>query len=299
MLPPSVPATSAHGDASRAPSPVRCLLAHWGSQVMWNRPNIDYVQTEDLPWSTIPAGNFGAGELHKVLSEDSDDGSRTALVRIRQEHQGRFIGAVDIYVLEGDGDLNGKPLYPGHYYYFPAGGHVRCRPDVQRTTLFVATVGSSLFHPMTSVSDPSAAPNDHIHLDTEELPWHSAAWASDSAPSVFDKLLRSSPEEVRLIAMLPGHKSDAEERHPTSEESFRICGDLLFGTKGLMTAGAYFFHRPDVWHCPSGTRTGSMSLVRTSGALTTEFRNAPQGSSWNELRRRGYANVRSPAVGTE
>jgi len=266
---------------------------------MWNRRDIDFIQSQDLPWTMVPLGDFGAGELQKVLSADSTDGSRTILLRLHNPVVGRLHGAADIYVLEGDGELNGYPLRAGHYFYVAPGGWVNCRPGVTRTTLYAGLNGSSLLDEVVHRAD-AVKSEECTHIDTEELDWSNPDWGGErgTAPAVFAKILRrSASEEVRLIAMLPGHKSDAEEQHDVSEESFRLSGDLLFGERGLMVAGAYFFHSARLWHCPSGSRYGSMSIVRTSGPLTTNYRSPKPGSNWHELAQRGYANYRSPALG--
>lgn len=52
---------------------------------MWNRENVEFIQSQDLAWEHVPAGEFGAAGsgVRKLLSEDKEDGAITSLVKFR------------------------------------------------------------------------------------------------------------------------------------------------------------------------------------------------------------------------
>ena len=108
-------------------------------------------------------------------------------------------------------------------------------------------------------------------------------------PGAMVKELRRSDEVyIYLAAMLPGWRSELEESHPVYEESFKIYGDVLMGSRGVMREGAYFFRAPDVFHGPLYSRTGTMSFIRSDAATTTTYREPAVGGTWAELARDAY-----------
>ncbi|OLF14093.1 hypothetical protein BLA60_02710 [Actinophytocola xinjiangensis] len=255
---------------------------------MWNRPDVDFVHTADLPWVLPADGEFGAtgGGRKRVLSRDPGDGAETAVHRIADRCRGVLAAEVDAYVLAGGGLLNGRPVEVNDYLHIDAGSAVDLRPGVRGLVLycgFWATPGLTAGDGPDGVSVTS----------TERLTWTPATWSGEVelAPGAMLKTLRHDDRAyIYLAAMMPGWRSEAEESHPVYEESFKIYGDVLMGARGVMRDGAYFFRSPDVFHGPLYSRGGTMSFIRSDAATTTEYRDPPPGGAWNELARQAYVD---------
>lgn len=264
---------------------------------MWDRDDVDFIQSQSVPWTVVPKGAFGQGERQRTLSEVRDGGAATVVLQVRNRHAGVLAAGADVYVLEGGGLLNGRRLAADHYVYLQPGGWVDLRPGPWRTTLYVGYLGAPALAEAVAESDGP----ELLHIDVRTLPWGAQEWSSGEdlqAGAAVKWLRRSEAVDVMLAGMLPGWCSDAEESHPNHEESFRLHGDLLQGARGVMRAGAYSFRSPGVWHCPMGTDGGTISLIRSHGATTTDYRPSQVGT-WSELSAAAYGGRLSPAVEPE
>jgi hypothetical protein len=260
---------------------------------MWNRRDVDFIQSQDIPWTYTKAGEFGEGELQRLLSRDAGDGACTVISRFRNRQAGALTGGADVYILEGDGTLNGFPMEPGHYFYIPPGTIIDCIPGAGRTTLYMGFFAAPELRP------DGGARRDIHHAFSEDLAWTTPTWSGDTplAAGVSIKWLRRDERgDLMLAGFQPGWKSEPEEAHPVWEEAFRLYGDLLQGARGRMRAGAYSFRSPDVWHAPLYTRGGTLSLTRSSAPSTTVFRDPAPGRELDALVRTAYAGFESPAL---
>lgn len=256
---------------------------------MWNRPDVDFIQTQDVPWERVPDGDFGAcgGGLKRVLSRDDQAGAETAVVQVRDLQRGVTRSDVDLYVCSGAGTVNGETVTTGDYVYVPAGTPVDLQPSVKGLTVY-----SGFWGPATLDGDGEAATDEpilRVHPDEER--WVGATWSGDTEllPGAMVKRLRQAEGvNIYLAAMLPGWRCEAEESHPVYEESFKIYGDVLMGARGVMRDGAYFYRSPDVFHGPLYSRTGTMSFIRSNGPTTTTYRDPGPGGSWEELAAHAY-----------
>lgn len=257
---------------------------------MWNRPDVDFIQSQDVTWQPIPIGEFGAkgGGRKRVLSNDAKAGAETALVQVKDLQEGVLGSDVDIYVVGGQGTLNGQPLLTGDYVFAPAGSAVAIQPSVRGLQVYYGSWGSpSLESRVEVVTDGAGL----IHRHPEEERWAPAGWSGDVElePGAMVKQLRQSDGvNIYLAAMLPGWRCISEESHPVYEESFKIYGDVLMGARGVMWEGAYFFRSPGVFHGPLYSRTGTMSFIRSNAPTTTTYRAPGPGGTWNELAANAY-----------
>lgn len=260
---------------------------------MWQRADVDFIQTQDLPWTLVPPGSFGqGGGLQRVLST-ADNGARTAIVQFRNRQLGVLEGGGDVYVLEGGGTLNGRPFAAGDYFHIPPGSLVDCAPGLPRTVLYMGFFGPP------RLLDDSGPRSDIRHERLEALPWAAPEWSGETPlePGAMIKWVRRDASgTIYLAAMLPGWKSTPEEAHPVYEESFKLHGDMLMGARGVMWPGAYFYRSPNVFHGPLYTRTGTMSFVRSSAPTTTVYREPQPGGRWDELASLAYGGHQHPAL---
>lgn len=261
---------------------------------MWQRPDVDFIQTQDVAWQPIPDGTFAAGGQHRVLSEDPEDGAHTAIVRFRNLVHGRLAAGADVFVLEGSGTLNGATVHPLDYLFLRPDTTVQWDPS-SRTTIYFGPFGA----PLLDRPERGEVPALEV-VASENLPWVSAGWADTDTlePGAAMKWLRrDGPGMVLLAAMLPGWKSRFIESHPIYEESFKLTGDILMGRRGVMHPGAYFYRGPDVAHGPLYSRTGTMSLIRWSAPATSVFVEPTADSRWEVLAQGAYRDAPPPALG--
>lgn len=255
---------------------------------MWNRSDVDFVHTADLPWELPGESEFGfaGGGRKRVLSRDPGDGAETAVHRIADRQRGVLAAEADVYVLAGSGVLNGRPIEVNDYLHVDAGSIVDLRPGVRGLVLYCG------FWATPALADGDG-PDGVTVTATESLKWTPATWSGEVelAPGAMLKTLRHDDRAyIYLAAMMPGWRSESEEAHPVYEESFKIYGDVLMGARGVMRDGSYFFRSPDVFHGPLYSRGGTMSFIRSDAATTTEYRDPPPGGAWNELARQAYVD---------
>ncbi|GAB3434678.1 DUF4437 domain-containing protein [Actinophytocola sediminis] len=255
---------------------------------MWNRADVDFTHTTDLPWDRPAADEFGfaGGGRKRLLSRDPGDGAETAVHRIADRQTGVLAAEADLYVLGGGGVLNDRPIGVNDYLHVAAGSAIDLRPGPRGLVLYCGFWATPAF----AAGDGA----DGVTVTaTERLKWTPATWSGDVelAPGAMLKMLRDDDRAyIYLAAMMPGWRSEAEEAHPVYEESYKVYGDVLMGARGVMRAGSYFFRSPDVFHGPLYSRGGTMSFIRSDAATTTEYRDPPPGGAWDELAGQAYVD---------
>jgi hypothetical protein len=244
---------------------------------MWNRPDVDFVRTQDLAWEhVLPAELGGArgGGLRKVLSADPDDGARTELLAFTNAQLGTLAPACDAFVISGTGRINGEPYRPGTYVHSTPGGALHWEPGPGPTVLYAGHFGTPSFE---SSDGPGQVTVKHETRDE----WVAMGWRGEEAqPSdVRIRWLRQDDDGiVFLVGMLAGYTAPMEEVHPVYEESFKIAGDLMLGRRGVVKPGGYFFRSPETWHGPLYSRTGNLSIIRKNGFGSTDYRDPVAGT---------------------
>jgi len=260
---------------------------------MWDRQDVDFIQSQDVTWSTVPAGTFAAGEQQRLLSADRSDGALTAIVQFRNRVRGRLAAGADVFVLEGAGTLNRQAIQRSDYVRLDPGADIDWLP-MGRTVIYFGPFAAPRLDPGDA---PAPPPLEIKH--TERVPWVPAGWAEADAlePGAAMKwLCQEGPALVLLSGMLPGWKSPRVESHPIYEESFKLTGDILMGRRGVMRPGAYFYRGPDVEHGPLYTRTGTTSLIRWNAPATSVFSEPPPDGRWDALAATAYGATAAPAT---
>ena len=261
---------------------------------MWNRADVDFIQSQDVARQWSEEGTFGAGAggSRRLLSRDQADGAETAICQVTTRQSGSLASDLDLYVLHGEATLNGTVFSAGDYAYVPAGAQLHLVPSVLRLTLYCGFWGPPSFQAGTGPRDPRLT-----IVRPEALSWTPAGWAPGTKlePGAMTKVLRDDERAfIYLAAMVPGWHCDLAEAHPVYEESFKVYGDTLMGSRGVMRAGAYFFRSPDVFHGPLYSRAGTMSFIRSDGRTSTQYREPEPGCTWQELSSRAYAGAADP-----
>ncbi len=249
---------------------------------MWNRPDVDFISTQDLPWAPVPGGQFGSGHgggLRKTFSVDEEDGARTELLAFTNRQQGVLSAQTDIFVIAGRGTVNDEPYAPGTYLHAQAMTELDWVPGVGETVLYFGPHSTPEF-----AAGPGSGTLTVMHETRDE--WVSMGWRGDE-PQPADVrirwLRRDEAGIVFLVGMLPGYTAINEEKHPVYEESFKIAGDLMLGRRGVVKPGGYFFRSPQTWHGPLYSRTGNLSLIRKNDFGSTDYRDPLPGHDLGSL----------------
>lgn len=261
---------------------------------MWNRRDVETLQSRDLPWAVVTDGQFGArgSGLSRTLSSDPEDGAVTQIIRIHDAQFGTLRCKLDMFVLSGSARVNGQLVRTGSYVFVPAGSRFDVEPVASRTG-FVAYYGfwGTPVHDRTA---PSGDPAGMVVKDSLTMPWDVPEWSGDTRlePGVGVKWFRRDEDGIVFMSgMLPGWKCLEEESHPVYEESFKITGTILMGGRGIMTPGSYFYRSPDVFHGPLYSADGTTSFIRSNAPTTTTYRRPADDLLWENLEPMAYGNT--------
>lgn len=241
---------------------------------MLNRPHVEFVQAQMLPWRRVPLGAARPDSEYKFLSRDAETGACTCLTRYTpgwSREGDEFMSATEeFYVLEGAIEINGIQFGTDHYGYLPRGVLRRTMSAPQGAVVLTFFDAQPDTHPVTADTVLNEA--EILHRDVLHMPWDMRVNDSKLAHlGISRKDLRTDPvtgERTFLSMMLPHSEPPGSqgprESHPIVEESFMIAGSLV-GPQGEMHAGAYFWRPPGIPHGPFGTRWGAVALIRFVG----------------------------------
>lgn len=239
---------------------------------MLDRPHIEFIQAQTLPWRRIPPGRARPDAEYKFLSRDPADGACTCLIRYPPGWAREAAEALDateeFYVLDGSIEVDDVHCGPDHYGYLPAGSPrtpMASRDGAVVLSFFDREPG---FASRAEVSDSAAA----IHRDVLHMPWDMRLNDPKLAHlGISRKALREDPAtgERSFLSMILPHAEPPgargpRETHPTVEECYVLAGSLV-GPHGEMHAGAYFWRPAGIPHGPFGTRWGCVALIRFLG----------------------------------
>jgi len=231
------------------------------------RPHIEFVQSLELPAQTLADGPF-AGAARRVLSVDEESGASTATLATPAGWSGAVGGdgrPVELFVLRGALELEGRSLAAGCYARVPAG----------HAALALTGEGDVL----VMIDEPQSDDEESVQItDTNELRWVASALAA-VPPGLVNKRLRQDPrtgDRTWVASCVPGWMEERAELHPTVEEALMLSGDLVLGTRGAMTPGCYFWRPPMVPHGPMYSRDGAQFFFRTKGGtLEVDYETVP------------------------
>lgn len=251
------------------------------------RPFIEYMQTQRLPW--LDAGSVGLGVLGgaqvRVLSEDRDSGACSLLVRFPagwRRDGGILTADEEVFVVRGALTI-GERSYPRFgYAHLPAG---------YRSGTASATEGAIALVFYSGRPEAVAAGEHAAKLATERVVEYLNAldgeWGANFhpqfPPGAGRKWLRRDPvtgDDTWVLGTMPLRSGRRAEKHPVVEEMFLLSGEL-HGHLGTMRPGAYFWRPPEEWHGPFGSLTGNLFLFRTvGGPLSTVYRDDESEFTW-------------------
>jgi hypothetical protein len=250
------------------------------------RPFIEFIQSQALPWREGRYGGGGPGLRSKVLSLDPDTGASTLLIEYpagwtsRSDGVPRHLGIdEEFFVLAGDLLIDDVRYGAKTYAHLPAGF----------TRLRTATSGGAVvltFYSGEPVARDGAGQCDERRQVTY-LDGLAGGWGGNFHPQfpagAGRKFLRRDPidgDETWLLGTMPLRSGRRPEKHPVVEEMYLLSGELV-GPLGVMHAGCYFWRPPEEWHGPFGSLTGNLMLFRTKGGpLSTTYAEHEAGFTW-------------------
>lgn len=248
----------------------------------------EFLQSQLLDWQQGLYGGGFADVTSKLLSLDEETGASSTLVRFPAGYDRRepFHLTVDqeLFVLEGDLDIDGQAHRRYTYAHLPAGW------QHQRVSSQGGAVVLAFYSGEPRVVD-GEAPADLLD-ESRAVPFVDAfdgEWGANFHPKfpagAGRKFLRRDPhdgEETWVLGTMPLRWGRRREKHPVVEEMYLLSGELV-GHRGRMHAGAYFWRPPEEWHGPFGSPTGNLMIFRTKGGpLSTVYEEDLVPFDWNE-----------------
>lgn len=243
---------------------------------MDNRPYIEFVQAQCLPWRRIGPGLARPDVEYKMLSRDAATGACSILMRYpagwSREGPEHIAAAEEFYILDGSLQMDDQVYHADCYAFLPA-GWTRKHMETRHGCVVLAFYDREP-HLIGTAGDGSAeqSPRAIPFIDAAAMPWDMTL--NDPKLKhlgISRKNLRTDPEtheRTFLSLMLPHATPEGgqgpQETHPVVEEAYMIAGALT-GPQGTMYPGAYFWRPPGIPHGPFGTRWGAVGLFRFVG----------------------------------
>ncbi len=236
------------------------------------RPQIEFIQSQSLPWTHAPRFGLGDGVQVKVLSEDADSGAASLLVRYPagcRLDPGARGADEEVLVLDGALQVGDRPYGHMAYAHWPNGFSAGARHSATGATVLT----------FFSADPRGRAPADFDptrlveHLDTFEVPY-TGNFHPEFPPGAGRKVLFTDPQSGAtswLLGTLPMRWAERSEEHDHVEEMYLLAGES-HGDRGVMRPGAYFWRPGLIPHGPYGTMTGNLYFFRTQGGpLVTRY----------------------------
>ncbi len=236
------------------------------------RPQIEFIQSQSLPWAPDPRFGLGDGVEVKILSEDAESGAASLLVRYSA---GWSLPAgargADEEFLVLDGELRAGEALFGHlnYAHWPAGRPAAARVSENGAVALTFFSGDPR-RPAPAAYDPARLVE---RLDTFGVTY-TGNFHPEFPPGAGRKVLFTDPatkETSWILGTLPMRWADRSEEHDHVEEMYLLSGES-HGDRGVMRPGAYFWRPGHIAHGPYGTLTGNLYFFRTQGGpLVTRY----------------------------
>ena len=237
---------------------------------MYERPHIEFIQAQLVPWRRIGPGTARPDAEYKYLSRDDSNGACSTIIRYpagwRREAEEHLAVSEEFYVLEGEIEINGLVFSADVYGYVPA-FTTRTRMSAPKGAVVLTFLNGE-----PTLQAGPGEPHEITRVDALHMPWDMSLNDPKLAHlGISRKDLRKDPvtgERTFLSMILPHSEPPGlkgpQEHHPVVEEAYLISGTTT-GPCGTMFPGGYFWRPPGIPHGPFGTRWGSVTLIRFLG----------------------------------
>lgn len=246
-----------------------------------SRPQIEFIQSQALPWTPDVRFGLGRGVEVKVLSADDETGAASLLVRYPMGW--RFPAGprgADEEFLVLDGEIRAGDLVYGHlaYAHWPAGYNMGERESPDGATVLTFFSGD----PVQAAPDRYDPARLVERLDSYGVPY-TGNFHPEFPPGAGRKVLFTDPvtkETSWILGTLPIRWAERAEEHDHVEEMYLLSGES-HGDRGVMRPGAYFWRPGHIAHGPYGTLTGNLYFFRAKGGpLVTRYKDAATPFHW-------------------
>ena len=231
------------------------------------RPHLEFIQSQSLNWRPDPNR---AGVQSKVLSQDDDTGSVTAILRYPEGWEGHVSSEDCVeegFVLSGGLTHQDQLMPKGSYYFWPKASGVGSlsTPSGADVLTFIDRA--------SSVTETSPR-----FIDTAVMDWSGNVDPNVVAGSFGKKVLREDPEtgeRVWLLMLGPGAPEAVSEvrieTHPHVEEVFLLDGEITM-PMGTMKPGGYIWRPGGIAHGPNASVPGCLGFFRSvGGPMVTDW----------------------------
>ena len=252
-----------------------------------SRPQIEFIQSQCLPWSAATLAGIRPGAEARTLSLDEATGACSLLVHYpsgwRREGVEHFGVDEEFLVVDGSLTVRGHSYGEKGYAHLPAGAP-RDGMAAGPAGAVVLTFFSGA--PMAIAGAPPAEPEPARlveGIDAYQVPY-TGNFHPEFPPGAGRKMLHDDPvtgDQSWILGTLGMRWAERAERHPVVEEMYLLAGEV-HGNCGVMRPGAYFWRPPDIAHGPYGSKTGNIYFFRTRGGpLSTEYEDAGRPFRWD------------------
>ncbi len=249
------------------------------------RPQIEFVQSQRLPWRAEPVAAIRPGADARTLSVDPDTGACSLTVRYPAGWQGAADQILDadeeVLVIDGALTVGDRTLGYLGYAHWPAGYRrpALAAPEGAVVVTFFSQAPQAVTAPAAPAVDPARLV---AGLDSFQMPY-TGNFHPEFPPGAGRKILYQDPatgDQSWILGTLGLRWGERAECHPVVEEMYLLAGEV-HGNCGVMRPGAYFWRPPHIAHGPYGSLTGNVYFFRTKGGpLSTEYQDAAQPFRW-------------------
>jgi hypothetical protein len=240
----------------------------------------------DLPREAVAGVPLVSGLEARTISRDTRSGACTLEIDVPAGFHAAADpdGRLDIFVLDGEVQLDGATLEGGGFATLPRGETVVSATGEGRTRAIV------FWQPDGEARPAGSAP--HVASAWE------GSWETNTQPGTPFGLMRRRLREddagppqgppggwVRLVHVVPGWCTEGEERHAGCwEENILLRGDVYMTDRGAaIRTGDCLANPPGHWHGPMATKGGALFLVHCDNPMAVELRD--EGAHDDDLHR--------------
>ncbi len=236
------------------------------------RPHIEFIHTDNMPWSKKNLNKFLNGIKYKTLSVDILTNEMSLILKYPKgwkiNNRSSLTVDEEIYVLTGSININNQELNEGCYAYIPA-NYTR--------ELFFSSIGAEVLTFFSGKISYTNIKKKYIKKNLiKKISLYEEGWDKNykgiNSPEIASsgskkKLLRTDTnngDQTWIMGVIPSYQEKKVESHPVVQECFILNGEIE-GNCGTMVKGSYFWRPRDILHGPYGTKTGCTILSRSKG----------------------------------
>lgn len=246
------------------------------------RPQIEFIQSQQIPWQQLSLWTDDPKIDVRVLSQDDSSQASSLLIKYPAGFSadiGSLEADEELLVLDGDLEIGAKHYRAYSYGHLPAGYHGGTRRSEQGAIVltFYSQAPRILTSPISY--DPARLVEA---LNAMDVPY-TGNFHPEFPPGAGRKVLYTDPvtkDTSWILGTMPLRFAERSEVHPVVEEMYLLSGEV-HSDRGIMRPGAYFWRPPNIAHGPFGTLTGNLYFFRTKGGgLSTTYVDAERPFKW-------------------